>query len=119
MIHLMRRTRKTFLLLPLHIKYKEMTIYLTAIVKSKEGNSEAMKTLLQELVVESRKENACLQYDLHQDKGNQNVFIFHEIWENQEGWDFHNSQTHIARFIAESAAIIDGTVTIYNTDKVS
>jgi len=94
-------------------------MYLTAIVKSKEGASDAMKTVLQQLVVESRKENACLQYDLHQDQGNRNVFIFHEIWESRDGWNLHNSQPHIARFIADSADFIDGTVQIYQTDKIS
>ncbi|RQO74318.1 antibiotic biosynthesis monooxygenase [Pedobacter sp. KBW06] len=96
-----------------------MSIYLTAIVKSKEGASDAMKTLLQQLVVESRKENACLQYDLHQDQENPNVFIFHEIWESRKGWDLHNSQPHIADFIAGSADFIDGTVQIYHTEKIS
>lgn len=96
-----------------------MNIYLTAIVKSKEGSAESMKTLLQQLVVESRKENACLQYDLHQDQTNRNVFIFQEIWESLEGWNLHNSQPHIARFIADSVSIIDGPVTIYHTDKIS
>ncbi|NQX38980.1 Quinol monooxygenase YgiN [Pedobacter steynii] len=96
-----------------------MNIYLTAIVKSKEGSSDAMKPLLQQLVVESRKENACLQYDLHQDQENRNVFIFHEIWESQEGRTLHDSQPHIARFIADSADFIDGTVQIYQTDKIS
>lgn len=96
-----------------------MSIYLTAIVKSKEGASDAMKPLLQKLVVESRKENACLQYDLHQDHGNRNVFIFHEIWESHAGWDLHNAQPHIARFIADSADIIEGTVQIYHTEKIS
>lgn len=96
-----------------------MSMYLTAIVKSKEGSSDAMKAVLQQLVVESRKENACLQYDLHQDQGNRNVFIFHEIWETREGWNLHNSQPHIHRFIADSADFIDGTVQIYQTDKIS
>lgn len=96
-----------------------MNLYLTAIVKSKEGTSDAMKTVLQQLVVESRKEAACLQYDLHQDQENKNVFIFQENWESREGWNLHNSQPHIARFIADSADFIDGTVQIYQTDKIS
>lgn len=96
-----------------------MNIYLTAIVKSKEGNSDVLKDLLQQLVVDSRKELACLQYDLHQDQENNNVFIFQEIWENQEGLDLHNSQPHINRFISDSADFIDGKVTMYKTDKIS
>ncbi|MBB2148895.1 putative quinol monooxygenase [Pedobacter gandavensis] len=96
-----------------------MNINLTAIIKSTEGNSDAMKALLLELLADSRKESACIQYDLHQDRENRNVFLFHEIWENQEGLDLHNSQPHIARFVSESVHIIDGPVIIHNTEKLA
>ncbi|WP_316751426.1 putative quinol monooxygenase [Pedobacter gandavensis] len=96
-----------------------MNIYLTAIIKSTEGNAEAMKAMLLQLLAESRKENACIQYDLHQDQENKNVFIFHEIWESQEGLDLHNAQPHIARFIADTASIIDGPAMIHKIEKVA
>ncbi|WP_316821334.1 putative quinol monooxygenase [Pedobacter gandavensis] len=96
-----------------------MNINLTALIKSTEGNAEAMKALLLELLTESRKEKACIQYDLHQDQENRNIFIFHEIWESQEGLDLHNAQAHIARFVADSAAIIDGPASLHKTEKVA
>ncbi|WP_082461442.1 putative quinol monooxygenase [Pedobacter sp. PACM 27299] len=96
-----------------------MNINLTAIIKSTEGNSEAMKVLLLQLLADSRKEAACIQYDLHQDQENKNVFIFHEIWESQAGLDLHNSQPHIARFVTDSASIIDGPAAIHKTEKVA
>lgn len=96
-----------------------MNINLTAIIKSTEGNADAMKTLLLALLTDSRKEEACIQYDLHQDQENKNVFIFHEIWESQEGLDLHNGQPHISRFVADSASIIDGPAAIHKTEKVA
>lgn len=96
-----------------------MNVNLTAIIKSTEGNAAAMKALLLELLAESRKESACIQYDLHQDQENNNVFIFHEIWESQEGLDLHNVQPHIARFVADSASIIDGPAAIHKIKKVA
>lgn len=96
-----------------------MNINLTAIIKSTDGNDAAMKALLLQLLAESRKENACIQYDLHQDQENKNVFIFHEIWESQAGLDLHNSQPHIARFVVDSASIIDGPATLHQTEKVA
>lgn len=96
-----------------------MNINLTAIIKSTDGNSDSMKALLLQLLAESRKENACIQYDLHQDREDRNVFIFQEIWENQEGLDLHNSQPHIGRFVADSVHIIDGPVVIHNTEKLA
>lgn len=96
-----------------------MNINLTAIIKSTEGNAEAMKVLLLQLLADSRKEAACIQYDLHQDQENKNIFIFHEIWESQAGLDLHNSQPHIARFVTDSASIIDGPAAIHKTEKVA
>lgn len=98
---------------------KKMNINLTAIIKSTEGNAEAMKSLLLQLLAESRKESACIQYDLHQDQENKNVFIFHEIWESQEGLDQHNAQPHIKQFVTDSASIIDGPASIHKIQKVA
>lgn len=96
-----------------------MNIYLTAIIKSKAGHADAMKALLIKLAAGSNQEAACIQYELHQDGNDPNVFLFHEIWENQEGLNLHNTQPHILEFRADSAAIIDGPATLYQTNKVT
>lgn len=96
-----------------------MNIYLTAIIKSTAGNAAALKTLLLQLVSGSTKESACLQYDLHQSKADENLFIFHEIWESQEGLDLHDTQPHIKTFIEQSAALLDGPVVIHKTEMIS
>jgi len=95
-----------------------MSVFLTAIIKSKTGQSAAMKELLQELVAGSKTEVACLQYDLHQSTETPEVFIFHEEWVSQEGLDLHNHQPHIQKFVQNSADIIDGTTVIYKTERV-
>jgi len=43
-----------------------MSIYLTVIVKSKPEKKEELRTLLLNMVYQSRKEGACIQYDLHE-----------------------------------------------------
>ena len=96
-----------------------MNINLTAIIKSKPGHAETMKGLLARLVAGSTKEAACLQYDLHQDTENENIFIFHEIWEGAEGLSLHEQQPHIKEFGQNAAEIMDGPVVIYQTKKLS
>jgi len=96
-----------------------MNTYLTAIVRSKAGHAEAMKVFLLALVSESIKEPACLQYDLHQSVDEENMFIFHEIWEGEEGLNIHNEQLHLKQFVENVAAIIAGPVQIYKTNKLS
>ena len=76
-----------------------MIINLTVILKSKSEFRDELKTNLENLVKNSRKETACLQYDLHQSIDDPNVFIFHEVWANKEGLDFHNKQLYLQEFI--------------------
>ena len=96
-----------------------MSIFLTALVKSKPGKAEEMKAVLQQLVIDSRKETACLQYDLHQSVSDAELFIFHEEWVSESGLQLHNTQPHISGFVQASKDIIYGGVTLHKTEKVS
>lgn len=75
-----------------------MKIYLTAIIKIKSEHFNEVKSILDNMVKQTRKETACLQYDLHQGIDDKNVFVFYEIWENQQGLDHHNTQPYIKEF---------------------
>jgi Uncharacterized conserved protein len=96
-----------------------MSIYLTAISRAKPQHVDQFKALLLTLVVESRKEEACIQYDLHQSTDNPALFIFHEEWASKEALELHNQTAHIAKFIKDSADIIDGNVAIHITEKLA
>ncbi|MGG7664592.1 putative quinol monooxygenase [Dyadobacter sp. BHUBP1] len=75
-----------------------MAIYLTAVIESQTAHRDEVRAALLNMVTESRKEPACLQYDLYQDENNPNVFVFQEIWESREGLDAHNAQPYIQAF---------------------
>jgi quinol monooxygenase YgiN len=96
-----------------------MKVYLTALVKCKPGNTDELKGYLELLVAASNKEEACLQYELYQSTDDDTQFIFHETWASQEGLDVHEQQPHIKTFIEQVKEIIDGTIVIYKTEKVS
>ncbi|MFV8328253.1 putative quinol monooxygenase [Flavobacterium sp. ZS1P14] len=96
-----------------------MQINLTVIIKSKPEDTETLKSLLLDLVQNSKKETACLQYDLHQSKEESNTFIFHEIWENQNGLDNHNQQPYILSFFENSKLLLQETPILYKTTKLA
>jgi len=96
-----------------------MSIHLTALVKSKPGTAQTMKPLLLKLVSGSLTEEACLQYELYHSTEDENVFIFHETWKDEEGLNTHNHGPNIAAFIKDSAETLDGLITIYKTEKIS
>jgi len=94
-----------------------MSIYLTAIVKSKQETTVALRTMLLDMVVNSRKEEACIHYDLHESAGDR-TFIFQEEWKDQAGLDLHNKQPYILAFVAQADQLTDGIV-IYKTEKLA
>ncbi|RDC56982.1 antibiotic biosynthesis monooxygenase [Pedobacter chinensis] len=93
-----------------------MSIYLTAIVKSKIEKKAALKAVLLNMVSHSRKERACIQYDLHEAEGD-DLFIFHEEWLDQNGLDEHNQQSYILDFVRTSAELTEEII-IYKTEKL-
>lgn len=75
-----------------------MSICLTAVIKSKPECREEVMAVLQKMVTATRKEEACIQYDLHQGVEDGNLFVFYEIWRDQRGLDRHNSQPYMLAF---------------------
>jgi len=75
-----------------------MKIYLTAVIKAKEEHRTEVLEVLQNMVTETRKEEANELYTLHQGIEDKNQFIFYEIWKDQEGLTQHNQQLYIQAF---------------------
>ncbi len=75
-----------------------MKIHLTAVIKAKEEHREEVLEVLQNMVKETRKEEACELYNLHQGIENKNHFIFYEFWKSEEGLALHNQQPYIKAF---------------------
>ena len=73
-------------------------IYITAIVKTKSAYLDEVKLVLENMVIQTRKEEACLQYDLHQGIEDKNQFVFYEIWKSEKGLAQHNQQAYIQAF---------------------
>ncbi len=75
-----------------------MKIHLTAVIKSKEEHRSEVFEVLQNMVKETRKEEACELYNLHQGIEDKNHFVFYEIWKSEEGLAQHNEQPYIKAF---------------------
>lgn len=75
-----------------------MKIYLTAIIKAKEEHRTEVLEVLQNMVTETRTEEANELYTLHQGIEDKNHFVFYEIWKSEEGLKQHNEQPYIKAF---------------------
>lgn len=90
-----------------------MSIYLTAILKSKKDKIQDLKSILDNMVLNTRKEEACEKYELQQGLEDETVFIFHEIWKSKEGLDAHNQQSYIKEFAEKVPELLEEPAKIY------
>ena len=90
-------------------------ISITAIFNSKPENTEQVKSMLHYLVTETRKEAACIRYDLH---ATENTFILWEEWSDQPGLDIHNQQPYLLDFITQSEALVSTPIQVYKTTQI-
>lgn len=76
---------------------KPLTII--ARIEAKKYKIDFVRSELLKLVEPTRRENGCLQYDLHQDNGNPEVFILYENWESRELWQVHMNNDNLKAYM--------------------
>ncbi len=88
---------------------KPLTI--VARIEAKPDRIELVKSELINLIEPTRKEQGCLQYDLHQDNDNPAVFLFFENWESRELWQVHMNNDNLKAYMqATEGAVADFTL---------
>ncbi|WGK64968.1 putative quinol monooxygenase [Croceiramulus getboli] len=88
---------------------EHLTIVAKIVAKSSE--KDLVKSELLKLVELTRSEKGNIQYDLHEDNLDQNIFLMYENWTNREVWQNHMETSHIEKFqIATEGAIEEFTV---------
>jgi len=60
----------------------------------KPGTNQAFVEAFEELTNESRKEAACISYNLYQDLKNENIYYTVEEWQSEEGLQQHMHSPH-------------------------
>lgn len=70
-----------------------------------------VKSELLKLIAPTRKEDGCIEYNLHQDNDDPAVFIFYETWENMASLEQHMHTDHFKSYVDAVATMIkDKTV---------
>ena len=72
---------------------------IVARILAKEEKRDLVKTELVKLLDITRAEEGCINYDLHQDNENPNLFLFHENWTNRDLWQKHMNNAHLAEYM--------------------
>ncbi|GAB5387452.1 MAG: putative quinol monooxygenase [Alphaproteobacteria bacterium] len=72
---------------------------IVANIHAQPDQIELVKSELLKLVPVTRKEDGCINYDLHQDNDDPAHFMFHENWESREQWQTHMQAPHLAAYM--------------------
>lgn len=76
---------------------------LIARVTAKPEHIDWMKAALEKLIVPTRAERGCVQYDLHQDNENPAHFMLIEQWQTRDLWQVHMENAHLKTFMEQAS----------------
>jgi quinol monooxygenase YgiN len=87
-------------------KLPKGALTLVVMMRAKEGQQILLEAELRALISPSRKEEGCLQYDLHRGADHPGTFLFHEVWESRAHHDAHTRTPHFLRWNARKDALL-------------
>ncbi|MBW1297590.1 putative quinol monooxygenase [Aquimarina litoralis] len=80
---------------------------IVAKILAKAEKRDLVKTELLKLIDITRAEKGCINYDLHQDNENENLFLFYENWESRELWQQHMNNSHLAAYMKATDGAVE------------
>lgn len=84
---------------------QKLTIIAKILVKAE--NREFVKAKLLKNIEPTRAEKGCIDYELHQDNENENLFLFFENWESRALWQDHIKSAHIAEYREATKGMVE------------
>ena len=85
---------------------------VTLVVKvvAKKDSVEELKRELLKMVEPTRREDGCMEYNLHQDNENPAVFFFYENWKSEEALEQQIAMPHFQGFVAATGSLTEEMV---------
>jgi quinol monooxygenase YgiN len=87
-------------------KLPKGALTLVVTLRAKEGQHMLLEAELRALVGPTRKEEGCIQYDLHRGADQVGTFLFHEVWESREHHVAHTRTLHFLRWNARKDSLL-------------
>ncbi len=84
---------------------------IVAKVVAKKDSVDNVKRELLKLIMPTRNEHGCIEYNLHQDNEDPSIFVFYETWENPACLEKHMNTDHFKSYVnAVGSLIVDKAV---------
>ena len=81
-------------------------VTVVAEMVAKPGREAELTEELLRMVEATRKEDGCVQYDLHVSAEHTGNFVFYENWTTQEALDRHAASEHLKAFGAKAGDLL-------------
>ncbi|SFG28731.1 Quinol monooxygenase YgiN [Halobacillus alkaliphilus] len=81
-------------------------IAITALFKPKDGHKDALLDELEKVKEASRKEEGCIQYDLHQSVESNTIFLY-EVWKDSVAVQNHIQTVHYKTYRENTEDLLD------------
>ncbi len=88
----------------------DQTLTIVARILAKPEKRELVKAELLKLIDDTRAEEGCINYDLHQDHENENLFLYFENWKSRELWLHHMKTDHILAYMEATDGAVESFV---------
>jgi quinol monooxygenase YgiN len=82
-------------------------ITVVALMRAKPGKEAQLRAAALALVEPTRKEQGCVQYDLHEHLTDPAWLVFYENWTSAEDLDRHGTSEHIKAFRAVAPDLVE------------
>ena len=82
------------------------TVRVLARITARPDKIEELTSIFRCLVRETRKENGCISYQLHQNKADPGDFTFVEEWESDSAIDTHFITAHVQDTFPKAASLL-------------
>lgn len=82
-----------------------MAYVVAATYRTKEGEEERIREILEQMGAPSRAEPACRFYQAHRSPEDPRVFFLYEQYDDQAGYEAHMASEHFERLIRGEAIL--------------
>ncbi|OJJ13416.1 MULTISPECIES: putative quinol monooxygenase [unclassified Roseibium] len=80
--------------------------------RARPGSAEKLEQALVALVTPTREETGALQYHVHRDRADPDLFVFYEAWASLADLKEHLQMPYIQQFLAGHQELVDGEMQV-------
>jgi quinol monooxygenase YgiN len=83
-----------------------------AIHRASPGKADAYERRMLADLERTRSEPGALQFHIHRDRADPNVFVIYEVWRDIGALRAHFATPYVRQFVADAAQFVDGDMTV-------